>query len=496
MKLASFAVGGHFSYGVVIDGNVVDAGARFGSTFPDLHAVIAAGALGQLEKLASQSVPDFALADVRLLKPIAHPGKILCVGVNYPDRNLEYKDGSEAPQYPSLFVRFPDSLVAHEEPLVRPPESKLLDYEGEIAIVIGRRGRRIAEAEALDYIAGYSIGNEGTIRDWLRHGKFNVTPGKNFERSGSFGPWMVTPDEVGEGPLRIITRVNGEVRQNDTSDHMIFSLTFQLSYISRFCTLEPGDIVFTGTPTGSGARSDPPRYLVPGDVVEVEVPGIGRLRNRVIDEGDEGGSGHSDGHMTNENNERKNNSAEKKLSRNGKRDAGGSPDAKLPEFSRSLPMALMRSREAVMRYFRPSLREHDVTEQQWRVLRALARNGAIEVTELSRVTVLLAPSLSRILRDLDKRGLIQRRSVKADLRRNMVSISAAGKRLIREVAPESEAAYAEIRARFGETQLAELHKMLRELEAVLAASGIQNGGSNQDTEATAPKPPGRRREIL
>jgi 2-keto-4-pentenoate hydratase/2-oxohepta-3-ene-1,7-dioic acid hydratase in catechol pathway len=283
MKLASFCAQGHSSYGIVRNADIIDAGMRFGTSFPDLHSVISAGKIEQLREL-TEAAADYRLADVRLLKPIACLGKILCVGINYPDRNQEYKDGSEPPKYPSLFVRFPDSLVAHEEPLVRPLESKLLDYEGEIALVIGRRGRRIAEAEALGYIAGYSICNEGTIRDWLRHGKFNVTPGKNFERSGSLGPWMVTADDVGVKPLRITTRVNGEVRQDDSTDHMIFPTAFQISYISRFCTLEPGDVIVTGTPAGAGARLDPPAYLVPGDIVEVEVTGIGTLRNHVIDE--------------------------------------------------------------------------------------------------------------------------------------------------------------------------------------------------------------------
>jgi 2-keto-4-pentenoate hydratase/2-oxohepta-3-ene-1,7-dioic acid hydratase in catechol pathway len=284
MKLATFETGGRVSYGIVKNGRILDAGANLAARYPDLRSVISAGAIEQLEELAAPSMPDLALADVRLLKPIEQPGKILCVGVNYSNRNEEYKEGSEAAKYPSIFVRFPNSLVAHNEPLVRPAESKQLDYEGEIALIIGRGGRRIAEADALGHIAGYTICNEGTVRDWLRHGKFNVTPGKNFERSGSLGPWMSTPEEVGRGPLRIITRVNGEVRQDDTSDHMIFSIAFQLSYISSFCTLEPGDIILTGTPTGAGARFDPPRYLVPGDIVEVEVPSIGTLRNRVIDE--------------------------------------------------------------------------------------------------------------------------------------------------------------------------------------------------------------------
>ena len=283
MKLATFEVNGRASYGIVTETGAVDAGALLGNQFPDLRSVIAAGQINRLEDLAAKSA-DIPLGEIRWLKPIPNPGKILCVGVNYPERAGEYKDNAEAPKYPSIFVRFPASLVAHEAPLLRPPESKQLDYEGEVALVIGRRARRVGEDEAISRVGGYTICNEGTIRDWLRHGKFNVTPGKNFEGTGSLGPWMVTPDEIGVNPLRVITRVNGEMRQNDTTDRMIFPMSFLISYISRFCALEPGDIIVTGTPTGAGARLDPPRYLVPGDVVEVEVGRIGTLRNRVIDE--------------------------------------------------------------------------------------------------------------------------------------------------------------------------------------------------------------------
>jgi 2-keto-4-pentenoate hydratase/2-oxohepta-3-ene-1,7-dioic acid hydratase in catechol pathway len=284
MKIATFEVSGRVSYGIVKDQGVVDAGSRLGQRFPDLLAVIAAGQIDQLEKLAAKTPVDFSLADIRLLKPLPNPGKILCVGINYPDRAAEYKDNSERPKYPSIFVRFPASLVAHEEPILRPPESKQLDYEGEVALVVGRRARRIAESKAMSCVSGYTICNDGTIRDWLRHGKFNVTPGKNFDRSGSLGPWIVTSDEIDAAPLRLSTRVNGELRQDDTTDRMIFSMPFLISYLSHFCTLEPGDIVVTGTPTGAGARFDPPRYLVAGDTVEVEVNRIGTLRNRVIDE--------------------------------------------------------------------------------------------------------------------------------------------------------------------------------------------------------------------
>ncbi|MER2633260.1 MAG: fumarylacetoacetate hydrolase family protein, partial [Rhizobiaceae bacterium] len=207
------------------------------------------------------------------------------VGVNFPDRNEEYKDGEAAPSKASLFIRFPRSFVGHGQPIVRPPESVQLDYEGEIAIVIGKAGRRIAEADALGHIAALSLCNEGTLRDWLRHAKFNVTQGKNFDRSGSIGPWLVPfEDESQIADIALTTRVNGEVRQQDRTSRMIFSFRHIVSYISSFTTLVPGDVIMTGTPTGAGARFDPPLWLKPGDVVEVEADGIGVLRNAVIDE--------------------------------------------------------------------------------------------------------------------------------------------------------------------------------------------------------------------
>jgi 2-keto-4-pentenoate hydratase/2-oxohepta-3-ene-1,7-dioic acid hydratase in catechol pathway len=283
MKLLTFARNGRTSYGIVTDGGVIDAGARLGAALPDLQAVLAADALGRVAALATRT-PDVSLDAVKILKPIPGPGKIICVGVNYMGRNAEYKDGVDLPPHPSLFLRVPDSFVAHLEPLVRPPESNQLDYEGEIAIVIGRSGRRIPREAALSHIAGYTICDEGTVRDWCRHGKFNVTAGKNFARSGSLGPFMVTSDEAGPGPLRILTRVNGEVRQDATTEQMIFSISALISYISTFCAFEPGDIVVTGTPTGAGVRFDPPRFLVPGDRVDVEVSGLGMLSNSVVDE--------------------------------------------------------------------------------------------------------------------------------------------------------------------------------------------------------------------
>src|SRR5690606_3631568 len=259
-------------------------GARL-PRYAELLCLLQADALGQARALLARASPDLALDRVRLRRPISRPGKIVCVGVNYVDRNAEYRDGSDAPKYPSLFVRFPDSLVAHGEAIRRPPESVQLDYEGEIAIVIGRGGRRIPRAQARSHVAGLTIMNEGTVRDWLRHGKFNVTQGKNFVATGAIGPWILSIDECGDfDDIGLRTRVNGELRQEDNTARMMFPFAMLLSYISTFMRLEPGDIIATGTPTGAGARFDPPRWLVPGDRVEVEVDGIGVLSNPVDDE--------------------------------------------------------------------------------------------------------------------------------------------------------------------------------------------------------------------
>ena len=223
--------------------------------------------------------------DVRFEIPIPSPEKIICVGVNFPDRNAEYKDGQAPAANMSLFPRFPRSFTGHNRPLIRPPESEKLDYEGEIAVVIGKAGRRIRDADAYDHIAALTLCNEGTIRDWVRHAKFNVTQGKNWERSGAIGPWLVPFREAAQlDDVEITTRVNGELRQQDRTSRMLYPIRKQLAYISTFITLVPGDIIVTGTPTGAGARLDPPVFLKPGDVIEVEADGIGRLVNMVEDE--------------------------------------------------------------------------------------------------------------------------------------------------------------------------------------------------------------------
>ncbi len=284
MRFVTFEREGKRSWGTVKNDGVIDLGARIGG---DLLATLQAGTLDQARAMAEGADVDFSTAGIRYLPPITAPEKIACVGVNYANRNAEYKDGSEAPNFPSLFMRTPDSLTGHEQPLLRPPESHQLDYEGEIVLIIGKGGRRIAETDAYDHIAGLSIMNEGTLRDWVRHAKFNVTQGKNFVHSGAIGPWMVSADEFTPEQfenMRVTTRVNGEVRQDDTTASMMFPFRYIISYLSKFFHLKPGDVIATGTPNGAGARFDPPIWLVPGDVVEVEVEGVGLLSNEVVDE--------------------------------------------------------------------------------------------------------------------------------------------------------------------------------------------------------------------
>lgn len=283
MKLASFRVRGLGSYGNVVDGGIVDLGKRLGSKYPRLIDLIAAGALDEARAVAA--APDLALGDVEFTQPLPGTEKIICIGINYPERADEYKGEREKPKYPNLFVRFPDSFVGHDRPLVRPKVSEKFDYEGEVVLVIGRAGRHIPRERAFEHVFGLTLGNEGSVRDWIRHGTVNVTQGKNFDHSGSLGPWIVPADEVDpRKPLRVQTRVNGELRQDDTTDRITFDFPYLINYISTFATLKPGDMIFTGTPVGAGGHQTPPKWLVPGDVLEITVPEIGVLRNGVVDE--------------------------------------------------------------------------------------------------------------------------------------------------------------------------------------------------------------------
>ena len=266
-----------------LDGEVVtDLTDSLGGRFARLSDAANAGALPDLYDAAGDRL---ALGDVTLTAPLSAPGKIICVGVNFPDRNAEYKDGQTAPANPSLFIRFPGSFVGHGDDLRRPPESEQLDYEGEIAIVIGTPGRRIKADRAWDHIAAVTLCNEGTIRDWVRHAKFNVTQGKNFEKSAAMGPGLLafTGSEM-LADIELTTRVNGEVRQQDRTSRMIFSFTDIIAYVSTFTPLKPGDVLVCGTPTGAGARFDPPKWLKPGDIVEISADGLGTLSNGVRDE--------------------------------------------------------------------------------------------------------------------------------------------------------------------------------------------------------------------
>jgi 5-carboxymethyl-2-hydroxymuconate isomerase len=285
MRLLSFAVGDYASFGAVSGDGVVDLGRLLGEQYPTLGSVLRTGELHRAMALGASSKATIALEEIRYLPTVPDPEKIVCIGINYGKRNEEYKDGEQAPQYPSVFMRTPGSLVGHLEPILNPPESGELDYEGEIVLVIGKAGRRIAAADAWQHVAGLSLMNEGSVRDWLRHSKFNVTPGKNFERSGSLGPWLVTADEIAaDAKLRLTTHVNGELRQDDTTANLIFPFARLIEYLSSFMRLTPGDLIATGTPTGAGARFTPPKYLRGGDVIEVHVPEIGTLRNTVVDE--------------------------------------------------------------------------------------------------------------------------------------------------------------------------------------------------------------------
>ncbi len=284
MKFLSFRYDGRDSFGAVLDAEVVDLGNDPNGD-ADLRAAIRGGRLPSLAHEAAGADGGHALGDVEFLPTIPNPEKIICIGVNYANRNEEYGDGSSAPKYPSVFMRSRESLVGHMQPIMDPPESAQLDYEGEIVLVVGREGRRIAAEDAHEHIAGLTIMNEGSVRDYLRHAKFNVTQGKNFEKSGSLGPWLVTPDELDPmAELRLITRVNGEQRQDDVTSNLMFPFRYLVSYLSTFYRLKPGDLIATGTPNGAGARFDPPKYLRDGDRIEVEVPGIGVLANPVVAE--------------------------------------------------------------------------------------------------------------------------------------------------------------------------------------------------------------------
>lgn len=282
MNFATYSSGDDTFYGAFTTDGMIALNDNF-PQWPTLFDAVQADGLAALGKAAAGK--PVTHTDFRYEMVLPNARRILCVGVNFPDRNAEYKDGTEQPKFMSLFPRFASGFTGHDRPLIRPPESSQLDYEGEVAIVIGKGGRRITQADAYDHIAALTLCNEGTIRDWVRHAKFNVTQGKNWDNSGAIGPWLVPFTDAAQlDDARIITRVNGEIRQDDVLSRMMHPIRREIEYISTFMALLPGDIIVTGTPTGSGARLDPPQFLKPSDVVEVEVNGIGTLRNTIADE--------------------------------------------------------------------------------------------------------------------------------------------------------------------------------------------------------------------
>ncbi len=282
MKILRFIHAGTQSYGVVVGDGVVDAGTRLQGKYSDVADVLAAGGLGELEALTNAPA-DFGLGDIDYLPPVKGPNSVLAVGRNY--RSAYADMGTDFPGHPSIFMRRHGSHAGHLEPLIRPKASQFFDGEAELAVIIDTGGRHIPEVSAMDHIAFYSILNDGTLTDWADHTSRNVTPGKNFEDCGAFGPWMVGRDEITDAQnLQILHRVNGAEIQNGSTSDMIFSIPQIIAYISQFTALEPGDAIATGSPGGIRPRRENGIYLQPGDQVEMEIPGIGMLANPVMDE--------------------------------------------------------------------------------------------------------------------------------------------------------------------------------------------------------------------
>jgi 2-keto-4-pentenoate hydratase/2-oxohepta-3-ene-1,7-dioic acid hydratase in catechol pathway len=282
MKFVSFVSAGIASYGVVQDGGVVDLGRRIGDRWPTLRSLLTAGAVADAQQLAATSGPDISLADIAFAPVIPDPDKIICIGLNYRDHVAE--TGRPLTEKPALFARFAGSQIGHLQPLVKPRVSDEFDYEGELAVIIGKSGRHIPAHSALEYVAGYSCYNEGSVRDWQRHTS-QFLAGKSFSGTGGFGPWMVTADEIPDpSRLTLETRLNGQVVQHTTTDCMITSIPEQIAYISTILPLLPGDVIVSGTPGGVGVKRTPQLFMRPGDVAEIEISGIGILRNPVIAE--------------------------------------------------------------------------------------------------------------------------------------------------------------------------------------------------------------------
>ena len=280
MRLLSFRHGDTLKFGAVVDGGVVDLSARLDGRWPGLRAAISGKALSQLAAAAKGVPADFKFDEIEFAPTIPDPAKILCVGLNYSSHVGEM--GRELPKVPSLFARLHDTLIGHGAPMVRPKASTNFDFEGELAIVIGENCRHVLRARALSVVAGYTCFVDGSVRDFQKH---SVTAGKNFPNTGPLGPWMETADVISDPQkLSLVTRLNGNVVQKDTTDHMIFDVATIIEYVSTFTALAPGDIIATGTPDGVGAGRKPPLWMKAGDRLEVEISGIGTLRTHVVDE--------------------------------------------------------------------------------------------------------------------------------------------------------------------------------------------------------------------
>jgi 2-keto-4-pentenoate hydratase/2-oxohepta-3-ene-1,7-dioic acid hydratase in catechol pathway len=277
MKLISYLHGGKPGFGIVKGQGIIALGSR--TSQPSLKNVL--DRMDSIRAYADET-PDLRIDEVTYAPPIPNPDKILCIGINY-QKHLE-ETGRDRPKKPMIFTRFANTQVGHGQPMIRPRVSEQLDFEGELAFVIGRKGRHISEADALSHVAGYACYNDGSVRDWQLHTS-QFTPGKNFVGTGGFGPWLVTPDEVPEiMRAGLVTRLNGQEVQQTTTDDLIFGIPELIAYCSQFTELVPGDIFSTGTPSGVGAFRKPPLWMKPGDVVEVEIEGIGVLRNPVAAE--------------------------------------------------------------------------------------------------------------------------------------------------------------------------------------------------------------------
>jgi 2-keto-4-pentenoate hydratase/2-oxohepta-3-ene-1,7-dioic acid hydratase in catechol pathway len=279
MKLASYRLGGEDTYGAVVGDGIVTLGGRK-APYPTLRDALAADALGEIRGAVAGKTPDRKLADITFLPVIPHPAKILCVGINYKSHAEE--TGRDTMSNPQIFLRLVNTLVGHEGEMIRPKVSTSFDFEGELTAVIGKGGRHIKEADALAHVAGYTCFVDGSVRDFQ---KDSVTSGKNFIGTGPLGPWMVTSDEIPDPTkLTLMTRLNGQEMQRSGTDMLIYSVPRIISYVSAFTPLAPGDLIATGTPAGVGHRRDPQVWMKAGDVLEVEITGIGTLRSRIVDE--------------------------------------------------------------------------------------------------------------------------------------------------------------------------------------------------------------------